>query len=164
MAHGRGNPDQPAHEAPAAPVPGPDAHRVQHILLVSSLYDSFILAEDGQLNEALLGEYLELNLSQNPDLTRVSTGAEALAMAAGTRPLRPDHHHASASATWTPRNWPGRCGTQGLDIPVVVLAYNNRELTEFVAAARHSATSSGSSSGRATCASCWPSSSTSRTS
>ena len=56
-------------------------HRVQHILLVSNLYDSFILSEDGQLNEALLRQYIDLNLSNNPDLTRVSTGADALALA-----------------------------------------------------------------------------------
>jgi len=30
--------------------------RVENILLVSSLYDSFILAEDGQLNELILSE------------------------------------------------------------------------------------------------------------
>ena len=34
--------------------------RVQNILLVSSLYDSFILREDGRLNELLIDESLEL--------------------------------------------------------------------------------------------------------
>src|SRR5262245_53213196 len=56
-------------------------HRVRHILLVSSLYDSFILTEDGQINEALMRQFTDLNLSQNPDLIRVSSGAEALSMA-----------------------------------------------------------------------------------
>ena len=46
-------------------------HRIQHILLVSSLYDSFILSEDGHLNEALLRQFSELNLSQHPDLTHL---------------------------------------------------------------------------------------------
>ncbi len=54
-------------------------HRVHHILLVSSLYDSFILAEDGQLNQTILDQFLALRLTTNPDLTRVSSGAEALA-------------------------------------------------------------------------------------
>ena len=36
--------------------------RVQDILLVSNLYDSFILREDGRLNELLIGESRELNL------------------------------------------------------------------------------------------------------
>ena len=56
-------------------------YRVQDILLVSSLYDSFILAEDGQLNERILSESLELNLRHVPGVTRVSTGEEALALA-----------------------------------------------------------------------------------
>ena len=50
-------------------------HRVHHILLVSSLYDSFILAEDGQLNQTILDQFLALRLTTNPDLTRVSSGA-----------------------------------------------------------------------------------------
>ena len=48
--------------------------RVHDILLVSSLYDSFILREDGRLNELLIGESLELNLQQIPGITQVSTG------------------------------------------------------------------------------------------
>jgi CheY-like chemotaxis protein len=60
-------------------------HRVQHILLVASLYDSFILTEDGHLNEAILRQFLDLNLSHNPDVSRVSTGGEAVAAAAEER-------------------------------------------------------------------------------
>ena len=45
--------------------------RVNDILLVSSLYDSFILREDGRLNELLIGESLELNLHQVPGITHV---------------------------------------------------------------------------------------------
>ena len=60
-------------------------YRVHHILLVSSLYDSFILAEDGQVNEAILNQFVDLNLSQNPELTRVSTGTEALGLLAEGR-------------------------------------------------------------------------------
>src|SRR5207244_6841715 len=52
--------------------------RVQDILLVSSLYDSFTLQEDGRLNELILGEFLELSLHQMPSLTHVSSAAEAL--------------------------------------------------------------------------------------
>ena len=40
--------------------------KVHNILLVSSLYDSFILREDGRLNELLIDESLELNLRQIP--------------------------------------------------------------------------------------------------
>src|SRR5690242_19485260 len=55
--------------------------RVHDILLVSSLYDSFILREDGRLNELLIGESLELSLTQVPGITHVHSGEEALAMA-----------------------------------------------------------------------------------
>src|ERR1700751_4634826 len=52
--------------------------RVQDILLVSNLYDSFILREDGRLNELLIGESRELNLQQIPGITHVSNCAKAL--------------------------------------------------------------------------------------
>ena len=55
--------------------------KVQNILLVSSLYDSFILREDGRLNELLIDESLELNLQQIPGITHVSSCAEAVDMA-----------------------------------------------------------------------------------
>jgi len=54
-------------------------HRVQHVLLVSSLYESFILEEDGLLTELITSEYLDMNLSHAPRVSRVSTGREALA-------------------------------------------------------------------------------------
>src|ERR1700678_2692205 len=59
--------------------------RVNDILLVSSLYDSFILREDGRLNELLIGESLEMNLHQVPGITHVSTGAEAVELAQSQR-------------------------------------------------------------------------------
>ena len=50
--------------------------RVNDILLVSSLYDSFILREDGRLNELLMGESLELDIHQVPGITHVPSGAD----------------------------------------------------------------------------------------
>ena len=55
--------------------------KVHNILLVSSLYDSFILREDGRLNELLIDESLELNLQHIPGITHVSSCAEALDLA-----------------------------------------------------------------------------------
>ena len=52
--------------------------RVQNILLVSSLYDSFILEEEGLLTELLTSEYVDLHLSSAPRVARASTAAEAL--------------------------------------------------------------------------------------
>lgn len=53
-------------------------YRAQEILLVSSLYESFILEEDGLLTDLIHSEYLELNLSHAPRVTHVTTGEEAL--------------------------------------------------------------------------------------
>jgi len=104
--------------------------RVQDILLVSSLYDSFILREDGRLNELLIGESLELNLQQIPGITQVSTGKEALAryqpqfnlivtnLEVGDMDAAQLAHEVKES---------------GLDIPVVVLAYDYRKIKDFIA-------------------------------
>src|SRR5687767_7000778 len=54
--------------------------RVQRLLLVASRYDAFLLAEDGQLNELILSESFDPNLRDRPWMTRISNGAEALAM------------------------------------------------------------------------------------
>ena len=53
--------------------------KVQEILLVSSLYDAYIMEEDGSITTRLIHEYHGLNLSKAPKVTRVSTGEEALA-------------------------------------------------------------------------------------
>ena len=53
-------------------------HQIREILLVSSLYDSFILEEDGQLSEHVFSDYFDLNLSYAPRISRVSTGENAL--------------------------------------------------------------------------------------
>ncbi|MGD8450758.1 MAG: PEP/pyruvate-binding domain-containing protein [Phycisphaerae bacterium] len=53
--------------------------RVEEILLVSSAYDAFSLEEDGLLTEAIYTDYADLGLTHAPNVTRVSTGEEALA-------------------------------------------------------------------------------------
>jgi CheY-like chemotaxis protein len=53
-------------------------HRAQRVLLVSSLYDLFVLEEDGQLIERIATKYLDLNLTYVPNVTRANNGAEAL--------------------------------------------------------------------------------------
>ncbi len=51
--------------------------RVSDVLLVSSLYDAFILEEDGGLSEQIYGKYKDLDLSSPPRINRVSTSKEA---------------------------------------------------------------------------------------
>jgi CheY-like chemotaxis protein len=52
-------------------------HRVQEILLVSSPYDAYIMEEDVSLATRIINEYLGLNLSHPPRITRVSTADQA---------------------------------------------------------------------------------------
>jgi CheY-like chemotaxis protein len=104
-------------------------NRVQNILFVSSLYESFIMAEDGQLNELILSKFLDMNLSQAPNLTRVSSGAEALALAREQSfdVLISSLQLGDMNAVQLARKVRGA----GLDLPVMVLAYDHRELKEF---------------------------------
>jgi CheY-like chemotaxis protein len=106
-------------------------HRIENILLVSSLYDSFILAEDGQLGELILSEFLDLSFRHSPGITRVSSGAEALDLASGQRRFNliiTSLHVGDMDAAALAR----RVKDAGLDIPVVLLAYDTRELTSFL--------------------------------
>ncbi len=113
-------------------------YRVQDILLVSSLYDSFTLQEDGRLNELILGEFLELSLHQTPGLTHVASAAQALEMAKAERRFNliitvPDPGDLDATALAR------EVRSAGLDVPVVVLAFDNNERKAFMATHDYSA-------------------------
>ena len=51
--------------------------RIFNVLLVASPYDSFMMEEDGRIEEQLYFEYVALNLSSPPRVTKVSTVEEA---------------------------------------------------------------------------------------
>ena len=53
-------------------------HRVHRILLVCCSYDGYILEEDGHIETQINQEYIDLNMSNPPSLTRVSSTTEAL--------------------------------------------------------------------------------------
>ncbi len=57
-------------------------YRVREILLVSSLYDAFVLEEDGRISERIFSEYVDLNLRFIPKISRVSSAEEALELLA----------------------------------------------------------------------------------
>jgi hypothetical protein len=106
--------------------------RVQNILLVSSLYDSFILREDGRLNELLIDESLELNLRQIPGITHVASVAEALDLVRENPQFNlivTNLTVGDSSAAQLARE----VRQAGLDVPVVVLGYDYREIKNFVA-------------------------------
>ena len=54
--------------------------RITEILLVSSLYDAFVLEEDGSLVDKLFTEFIDLNLRFIPRITRVSSAKEAFTL------------------------------------------------------------------------------------
>ncbi|MGD8328215.1 MAG: PEP/pyruvate-binding domain-containing protein [Acidobacteriota bacterium] len=105
--------------------------RIDKVLLVSSLYDSFMLSEDRLVNELVLGDFLGLDLYNVPDLTRVSTGREALQLVQNL-----GGYDLIISATQVgdmdADELARRVHDAGLDIPVIVLAYHDRELNDFI--------------------------------
>jgi CheY-like chemotaxis protein len=108
------------------------ARRVENIILVSSTYDTFILQEDGQLNELLLNEFLDLNLHHTTGLRHVATGADAIALASAESRFNlivTAVNVGDMDAAELAR----RVKQAGLDIPVIVLAYDGGELAEFMA-------------------------------
>jgi CheY-like chemotaxis protein len=106
--------------------------RVQDILLVSSLYDSFILREDGRLNELLMKESLDLHLQNVPGISHVASGSEALELVRSeprfnlivTNLQVGDMNAAELAA---------QVNAAGMDVPVLVLAYDYREIKDFMA-------------------------------
>jgi CheY-like chemotaxis protein len=106
--------------------------RVQDVLLVSNLYDAFILREDGRLNELLIGESREMNLQQIPGITHVSNCAQALDLARSQQRFNLIVTNL-AVGEMNAAQLAHEVGKLGRDIPVVVLAYDYREVKNFIA-------------------------------
>lgn len=60
--------------------------RIYNVLLIATKYDSFILEDDGRIDEQIFNEYVSLNLSNPPRFKQVRTKAEAL------KELRMNHY------------------------------------------------------------------------
>jgi CheY-like chemotaxis protein len=105
--------------------------RIRDVLLVSSLYDLYLFEEDGRLYELIRNEYQGLHLSHSPELTRVSSGVEAMALVREEKrfdliitTLHIEDMTAIRLATLVKES--------GLNIPVVLLAYDNKELKDLL--------------------------------
>lgn len=103
--------------------------RVDKILLVSSAYDSFMLAEDRLVDEVVLREYLGVDLYNIPDVVRVPTIAQALEQVqqGGFDLVISSPHVVDGDATALAR----QIHDLGLPIPVILLAYHDTELEVF---------------------------------
>ena len=53
-------------------------HRIYHVLLISSVYDAFILEEDGRIDEQIFNEYMSLNLRYPPEFIKATSKEQAL--------------------------------------------------------------------------------------
>jgi CheY-like chemotaxis protein len=105
--------------------------RVHDILLVSSVYDSFILEEDGRLEEGLINEFMDLNLVQLPRMMRASTGSMALSM------IKEGKSFDLIITTMRLGDMDARefalaVRAAGNDIPIVLLSYDYKELKELM--------------------------------
>jgi CheY-like chemotaxis protein len=104
--------------------------RIMEILLVASPYDRFLLEESGEIDERVLGEFRNLDLHYSPGLTAVSTASEALDLARRHNRFNliiTTPHVGDMSAAELAR----RVRNEGLRVPVVLLAYDARDLKDL---------------------------------
>jgi len=107
-------------------------YKIREILLVSSLYDYYLFEEDGRLYELIRQDYQLLNLSQAPEITHVTTGAEALELALDDNrydliitTLHIEDMHVIKFAQMM--------RDAKIRTPIILLAYDNRERKDLTA-------------------------------
>jgi DNA-binding response OmpR family regulator/phosphoribosyl-ATP pyrophosphohydrolase len=111
--------------------------RVYNILILATRYDSFILEEDGRIDEQIFNEYNALNLSSPPRFTQVTTKEDALRLLHQRNfeliicMPNMDHHDTFAEATDIKVKYPR--------IPIVVLTPFSKEVSKRVATANMNA-------------------------
>lgn len=105
--------------------------RIRDILLVSSLYDLYLFEEDGRLYELIRNEYQGLNLSHSPELTRVSSGHDAISLAKeeGRFDLIITTLHIE---DMHPLSFAKHAKQSGLNLPIILLAHDNKELKHIL--------------------------------
>lgn len=101
-------------------------HRIREVLLVSTPYNLFLLEEDGRIYEHLRQEYYELGLNHSPEITRVSSGREALEL------LQKGHNFdlvitTAHSKEMSVRNFAKRTKKQFPNLPIVHLVFDTIE-------------------------------------
>jgi len=105
-------------------------YKIQEILLVSSIYDYYLFEEDGRLYELIRSEYQNLNLSQAPEITHVTTGEEAMEL------LKGDHQFDLIITTLHIEDmhvvkFANQVKDIGIELPIILLAYDNKERKEL---------------------------------
>lgn len=105
--------------------------KIRDILLLSSLYDYYLFEEDGRLYEQIREEYRALNLSYVPEITHVTTSKEAFEV------LQDPNKQIDLIITTlhiedtTVIKFAEKVKKAYPKIPIILLAYDNRELKEL---------------------------------
>ena len=106
-----------------------DTRRASCLQPVRLLY---LFEEDGRFDELISNEYQTLNLSHSPDLTRVSSGKEAIILAKEERRfdlILTTLHVEDMTAVKLAQ----LAREAGVQIPIVLLAYDSKELKDLKA-------------------------------
>ena len=100
--------------------------KVLEILIVSSLYDAFIIEEEGLISELVIGQYQHLLLSSPPRVTRVSSGEKALSE------IKEKHYDLvitmSKNIGMDPYNFGKKIKKIHPDLPIILLVTDNIDI------------------------------------
>ncbi len=106
-------------------------HRISDVLLVSSLYDLYLIEEDGRLYELIRKEYQGLRLSHSPEITRVSKANGAIELLQSEKrfdlviiTLHTEDMH--------PVKFAKKIKELNIEAPVILLAFDNVELHDLI--------------------------------
>ena len=102
-------------------------HRIYHVLLISSVYDAFVLEEDGRIDEQIFNEYMSLNLRYPPEFIKATSEEQAFERLEETNidlvitMLSADEKDTFELSAEIKKRYP--------DIPIVVLTPFSREVS-----------------------------------
>ena len=103
--------------------------KVKDILLISNLYDAYIIENEGRFSEYVLGEYYTLSLTSMPRITGVTTEAEALEQ------LKTKHYDLIIMMVGVDKNTPIHMSEKLRKkfpyIPIYILLNNNNDIENF---------------------------------
>jgi hypothetical protein len=105
--------------------------KIKVVLMVSSIYDLYIFEEDGRLYEMIRTEYQDLELSQSPEIIRVSSANDAYKILKnrGNIDLVITTLHIEDS---TPVRFAEHVKKLYPDLPIVMLSFDSRELHTLI--------------------------------
>ncbi|MCI0472099.1 MAG: histidine kinase, partial [Ignavibacteria bacterium] len=106
-------------------------YQIRVVLLVSSIYDLYIFEEDGRLYEMIRSEYQNMELSQSPEIIRVSSVKDANKILKSRRniDLVITTLHIEDS---TPVRFAENVKKSHPELPIIMLSFDSRELHTLI--------------------------------